>query len=247
MGVAAFLRLVYSSVAPSLTNGQDVAAQGDAAGNLKNAPTGSDGAPLFPTAQAGADGMSNATKMSMLGTMLSAFNGTTWDRVRAGIVGVVASATGWMNVLPGAQYLASLPTLVDQQLTTLTTTLSGALRASLADDIGGEDRSAQAMRVAHRWNVTPLSANATTTLFSGAGIFGGLVISAPGATGNTIDVYDNTAGSGTEILGQLDATALTKGQFVGVPGGGMICNTGCTVVIATGTAAKVSALWRPVG
>jgi hypothetical protein len=40
----------------------------------------------------------------------------------------------------------------------------------------------------------------SSLIYSGAGVVQGLVLSATGATGVTVTLYDNTAGSGTKIF-----------------------------------------------
>lgn len=85
-----------------------------------------------------------------------------------------------------------------------------------------------------------LEANATTTLVSGRGILHSITINTKGATANTITVYDNTAGSGT-VLATIDST-VAPGTFT------YECAfaTGLTVVIATGTAAKITVVYTPL-
>lgn len=145
--------------------------------------------------------------------------------------------------MPYGQYQATPNTLSDQQWAQLTLSLSGALRTTLADLIAGENASIQRMQTVTPWNYTRLNALATTTLKSGSGLFAGFIVWVPGTTANTLVAYDNTAGSGTQISGTLDTTVLTKGQFVGVPGGAIQFNTGLTFVIATGVAVDLTAVW----
>lgn len=84
-----------------------------------------------------------------------------------------------------------------------------------------------------------LAANATTTVKTGAGTLDSIVINTVGASANTITVYDNTAGSGTKI-------ATVDGTIAG--GTRIIYNvaftTGLTIVIATGTAANITVVYR---
>lgn len=84
-----------------------------------------------------------------------------------------------------------------------------------------------------------LAANATTTVKTGAGTLDSIIINTVGASANTITVYDNTAGSGTKI-------ATVDGTIAG--GTRIIYNcaftTGLTIVIATGTAANITVVYR---
>jgi hypothetical protein len=88
-------------------------------------------------------------------------------------------------------------------------------------------------------NYTHLSANGTTTIKSGGGLLHTITINAPGPGGNTLTVYDNTAGSGTVIAALstnvgYPVTLLYDLQFT----------TGLTVVLATGQAADVTITWQ---
>lgn len=50
---------------------------------------------------------------------MQAWNGTGWDRVRAGITALVSSVVGWLNVIPGIKYNATPPVATDGQVGTL--------------------------------------------------------------------------------------------------------------------------------
>lgn len=85
---------------------------------------------------------------------------------------------------------------------------------------------------------TNITGNATTTVKTGSGVLTGLLIG-DNTTNGTVTVYDNTAGSGTKILGPIQ---------IGTPSGGLLSTsgqqgpvflpvyipftTGCTVVTA---------------
>lgn len=82
-----------------------------------------------------------------------------------------------------------------------------------------------------------LLANATTTIKSGAGVLHSVVINTKGI-GNTLTIYDNTAGSGTKV-GTVDTTLSTTSFLYDVA-----FTTGLTVVIAGGTAADLTFTYR---
>ncbi|HLY04285.1 MAG TPA: hypothetical protein VKR31_00910 [Rhizomicrobium sp.] len=95
----------------------------------------------------------------------------------------------------------------------------------------------QPSRVYDSYTGVNLNANATTVIYTGTGTLETVCINKKGASANTLQFFDNTAGSGTTITGQIDTTAGTPPfcakysyQF----------NTGLTAVMATGTAADVS-------
>ena len=61
-----------------------------------------------------------------------------------------------------------------------------------------------------------------------------------GASANTATVYDNTAGSGTKIA-TIDTTQASVSEW----GYNCNCDTGLTVVTATGTAADITVIIGP--
>jgi hypothetical protein len=62
----------------------------------------------------------------------------------------------------------------------------------------------------------------------------------PGASANTATVYDNTAGSGTKIA-TIDTTQAAVSEW----GYDCNCDTGLTVVTATGTAPDLTVIIGP--
>lgn len=72
-----------SGVPASVAAGDAVQAFFDLLGILAVSLKGSTGAALFPNAANGADGVSNTIGWTQIATMLHAFNGTTWDRLRS--------------------------------------------------------------------------------------------------------------------------------------------------------------------
>jgi hypothetical protein len=88
---------------------------------------------------AGADAESNTASAQVVSARASGFNGTTWDRLRAGLSGVKTAITGFLNNVPYAQYLSSAVTLANNEWHHLVSTVNGFLKVSLGDLIGGED------------------------------------------------------------------------------------------------------------
>lgn len=79
-----------------------------------------------------------------------------------------------------------------------------------------------------QWTSTYISTATTTTIKSGTGQLGSIIVT--GGTAGTIIVYDNTAASGT-ILASFDSTnALNEYDFKGVP-----FYTGLTVITSAAT------------
>lgn len=113
-----------------------------------------------------------------------------------------------------------------------------AVLVTLASKIAGEDQDNDLIVTENRYNYKNLAANATTTVKSTPGFLHSLVINTPGATGNTVTLYDNTAGSGTKIA-TIDATANVPTRIYNVQ-----FATGLTVVIVNGTAADITITYR---
>jgi hypothetical protein len=86
------------------------------------------------------------------------------------------------------------------------------------------------------YNYTPISTAGTTTLHTGGGLFGGIIITGSG-TSWTNTVYD--IGTATNVISPT-GTATAVGQTFGVGG---IRNTGTLVVVTTGTPGSLNALW----
>lgn len=87
---------------------------------------------------------------------------------------------------------------------------------------------------------TRLAANATTQVYTASGngnaILKRVVVTDPGASSNTITIYDNTSTTGTAIF-DLAPTAA------GVWDLDIRCDVGIRVVIATGTAGHYYIIW----
>lgn len=80
---------------------------------------------------AGADGGSNTSNRVPVSARQEGFNGTTWDRLRAGITGVFSAVTGVLNTLPVGQYNSTPPTLTNGQYTIVQMDGKGNLLVSL--------------------------------------------------------------------------------------------------------------------
>jgi hypothetical protein len=112
--------------------------------------------------------------------------------------------------------------------------LSGSILKEL---LSGEDQTNNLIVVENRYNYKNLAALATTTVKSTPGFLHSIIINTAGATGNTVTIYDNTAGSGTKIA-TIDATAVSQRIY------NVQFTTGLTVVVANGTAADITVSYR---
>lgn len=77
---------------------------------------------------AGADASSNTSTRVPTYSRISGFNGTTWDRLRAGLLGVQTAATGFLNVLGMMRYNATPPSLSDTNLINFQCDAAGNLK-----------------------------------------------------------------------------------------------------------------------
>lgn len=105
-----------------------------------------------PPLSAEADGASNTQESVPTSSRISGFNGTTWDRLRAGVTALTATLTGWLNTLPWAIYNASPTTRTEGQGGPLQAASNGSLKAR-GDNY---DSSTQANKSAE---VSPLSSH----------------------------------------------------------------------------------------
>lgn len=85
------------------------------------------GGGAFPVAAAQADATANPTTTNV-GAFGSAFNGTTWDRIRSGLVAVQTTFTGIVNSLSMGRYNATPPTLADGNAVVLQVDAAGNLK-----------------------------------------------------------------------------------------------------------------------
>lgn len=100
-----------------------------------------DGTNSVSVLTASADGASNTANRLRTSSAGLGYNGSTWDRIRAGITGVVSAITGYVNVLPVGKYVAAGVTLTDGQFADLQFDSTGSLRTSTIPTIGAASGS----------------------------------------------------------------------------------------------------------
>lgn len=152
----------------------------DASGNLLVSTGGSSGTPPA----AAADTATNPTGQQTLAYM-QGYNGTTWDRIRAGVLTVSSTLTGFLNALPWAIFHTTPATRTNNQ--------GGPLEA----DAAGNLRIAE--QFVTGWTSFHITTATTTVVKSGAGVLHELTFGKHVATG-VVTVYDNTAASGTVLM-----------------------------------------------
>lgn len=79
-----------------------------------------------------------------------------------------------------------------------------------------------------------INSNATTVVKAGPGRLHSITINTKGATANIATIFDNTAGSGTQI-GVIDTTST-----IGTVIYDLAFRTGLTIVTSAGTAANIT-------
>lgn len=92
-------------------------------------------------AQDAAAAVTDATASPTVGSFgayMRAFNGSTWDRVRAGITAVTSTLTGWLNTLPWAVYNSSPTTRTNGQGGPVESDAAGNIRMTLETLLSGE-------------------------------------------------------------------------------------------------------------
>jgi hypothetical protein len=176
----------------------------DASGNKSLAVTESSTPPA-----ALADGASNPSA-SNVGANILGFNGTTWDRIKAGITAVTSTLTGFLNTLPWAVFHTTPTVRTNNQGGPLEADANGNLLVSQATKQAGEDITNDVTKVEERY--LPLLVTGDTLVKSGAGFIHAITFapndSAP--TAGNLDVYDNTTNSGTKVF----SMAFTTTYFV---------------------------------
>lgn len=237
---------LYSLVAPTLNNGDMTTPRCDDKGSLRVVQTDSTGASVVVASSdtAGADAESNTSTRGRVVAWLKGFNGTAWDRLRAGVTTIDTTFTGMLNVLPQAVHETTPTTRTTGQRGWLQSFTDGSLRVYLGHLISGEFQATTAtnsrLRVEQVWEATRITTATTTTVLSGAGTFGGIIIGKHVATG-IITVYDNTAASGTiKLVVTTGAAILSDPPLASIAG--IVMGTGITVV--TSQAEDITILYR---
>lgn len=188
-----------------------------------------------------ADNGSNTSNRLEVSARLNGFNGSTWDRVRSGIISATSNFLGFLNVLPFARYLATQPTLIDGQGSPLQTDSSGNLRVTLATAIEGEDSAAHVMKVEQRMAFAHIGAGqATTVVKASSGFLHSITFNGPATATNVTTVYDNPSTSGTVIAIPLATGATIPTTLVY----DVAFTTGLTIITTTANGSDMTVSYR---
>jgi len=171
---------VYNSTQPTFTTGQRGDAQVDQRGNLKVAIYTRDGVTGAGVGVAGVDSLTNSQSGLVTYSLLSSYNGTTWDRIRSGQTTPTTTLTGFTNSLPWAIYHTSPTARTDGQGGPAEADANGNLQTNLNSLISGEfqgaSQSLSRMRTSRVLTPTRITTATTTTVVSGGGSLGMIFI-----------------------------------------------------------------------
>lgn len=185
-----------------------------------------------PTADA--DGDNNTRTDLATSSRISGFNGTTWDRLRAGITAVTSTLKGWLNTLPWAVYNATPTVRTEGQGGPLQADANGNIKMAEQYEIPGGDSVNDVMKVEERFSTTYISTATTTVVKGSAGFLHAITIGETAA--GTISIYDNATGAGT-VINVLKAS-IAEQTFV------FDCVFAAGLTIITAAASKLSVSWR---
>jgi hypothetical protein len=210
------------------TTGTDVVANIRIGCSDSGAKTASNRSAGAGVSASGADGVSNTLATSAVTARMGGFNGTTWDRIRAGITAVTATFTGFLNTLPWAIFTASPTTRTEGQGGPLQATALGAVHTYEAYGRPGENFTTNRTNVEEVWTPTPITTATTTNVLTGPGTFGGISLNKKVATG-VITIYDALTATGTpKAIHTIGAAMLSDpGENLFKP---MVMTVGCTIV-----------------
>lgn len=174
-----------------------------------------------------------------VGAFISGFDGTNWDRIRAGVTSA-GTPTGYVNVLPAVQYLTSPLTLTNGQAMPAQSDVNGNLKVVEQYAPAYEDNTAGVAVVEHRYSYTHITTATTTVVKAGAGFLHKIIWNKSVATGVTT-VYDNTSAAGTVVAIRTVGAALLNdppctGEY------NVTMGTGITIV--TSQAEDITVVWR---
>jgi hypothetical protein len=185
-----------------------------------------------------ADNTSNPTVVSY-GAYISGFDGTTWDRIRVGIT-AAGTPTGFVNVLPGVQYLTSPLTLTNGQVMPAQADVNGNLKMVEQYAPVYEDNTVGVAKVEHRYSYTRISTAATTVVKAAPGFLHKIIWNKRIAAGVTT-IYDNTSAAGT-IVGVVTVGAAILNDPPQYGEYNVTMTTGITIV--TSQAEDITVVWR---
>lgn len=182
-----------------------------------------------------------------IGSFNYAYNGSTWDRVRSGIVAVATTFLGWINVLAGVRYNATPPTLSDGNVVVLQGDANGNLKTREQYQPVNEDNTNGVATI----NEKLLGGVSTyaPTIFTNFGA--NLTLNVKSSAGNVYSIHSHNTNAAVRYI-QIHNTATTPAggavplasflipanSFKDIdhsmlPAGGLYCSNGIAFAIST--------------
>lgn len=191
---------------------------------------------------AGADAVSNSQNQLEVGSRMSGFNGTTWDRIRTAVTTISSTLTGFLNTLPWAIYNTTPTVRTNGQGGPLQSNANGDLNSTLNTYLRGEDPTFNVLKTQVRGTYTvPLTASGL--VFTGPGQLLGFIVNSCAATA-TLKIWDNTSAATTVVMDTMTFTlAEAQGPKVFMLPAAVQLNTGCYFTIAV-AAMSVTPIWN---
>lgn len=190
----------------------------------------------------GLPGIYNSSALSLSNGDGAALAIDSAGRLIIGGSGTEAVAAPTSVLVVGGVYNSSAPTYSTGQATQLQSDVNGNLKVTNATLLAGEDLTNNKMVVEHQY--TPSGVLLTDTqIKASAGFVHTVTISQNDAapTAGTIDLYNNTAGSGTKIFTWTLTTAVFNPFTVTLD---MVCSTGIYLDFTTTADVAVSVSYR---
>lgn len=174
---------VAAPMPTQIGDGTHVMPTGDAQARAVQVTPGDGTNPIYAAAAATTDAKANPTA-GLVQSLLSVWNGATWDRARSGLVGVQTTFVGLLNAISLARYNATPPTLADGNVAPLQVTSAGSLRTAAVDKV---------TTVFDLTTTTSSSASTTTVSSTVTGLSNQEALSIEatlqGLTGGVCDIY----------------------------------------------------------
>lgn len=158
----------------------------------------------LPAAGALQDALANPTTTGV-GAFLSGYNGTTWDRLRTGMTGVVTTVLGYLNVLNVGRYNATALTLSDTNYVNTQMDVNGNTQVNQRTLTAGEDLSNNVVATSNRKLASPSYAPLVFTNFGA-----NATLNVKASAGNVFSVYHHNLNAAARYF-QIHNTATVPG------------------------------------
>lgn len=147
------------------------------------------------------DARDNENDMEEVSSYVSAFNGSTWDRVRAGITGAVSVVTGYKNMIWVGKFNSTPPTLTNGQFIEPQFDVNGNLKTVAAGTPSLLYSTGAITQIQQAVGVTLVRATVAGT--------------APSSTRKRLSIKPSTTNTGRIFIGSSSVTISTGLEIVG--------------------------------